>query len=160
MQGDGGSEVFKNTLFHNTLESERSTIEMKEIPAKAVEDMLKYLYSGEIPEDSSLSIDLLHIAEMHQLQPLKEACVKNMMERLDVSSSIPILILVDRYLPHSDNTREKVITFIECKVEEVVELEAWDQLVNTYPTLATDLMRFFIRGKGKHRCRVCILEEW
>jgi len=153
------SEVFKNTLAHNTLESQSNTIVMQETPAQAVEDMLMYLYSGDVPDKPErFSIDLLHLAEMHQLLPLKEACVKNLMEGLTVSSCISTLILVDRYMPHDGDFREKVIVFIVCKAEEVVELEEWNQLVRSHPVLVTELTRAFVRGVGKHRCQWCILD--
>ena len=153
------SEVFKNTLAHNTRESQSNTIVMQEIPAKAVEDMLKYLYSGDFPDIlERLSIDLLHLAEMHQLLPLKEACVKNLMKGLSVSSCISMLLLVDRYMPHDADLREKVKVFIVCKAEEVVELEEWNQLAETHPVMATELTRAFVRGVGKHRCQWCILD--
>ena len=38
-------EVFKNMLAPNTLESESSTIEVKEVPTEAVGNMLKYIYT-------------------------------------------------------------------------------------------------------------------
>ena len=57
--------VFKNMLGPNTLESESNTIEMREVPAEAVESMLKFIYSGEIPDGPEmLTLDLLNIAEM------------------------------------------------------------------------------------------------
>ena len=93
-------EVFKNTLAPNTIESESSTIQVKEVPSEAVESMLKYIYSGEIPDDRELlTLDLLNIAEMYLLDHLKEACVKSLVERLEVSTCISTFIMADRYLP-------------------------------------------------------------
>ena len=93
-------EVFKNTLAPNTIESESSTIKVKEVPSEAVESMLKYIYSGEIPDDRELlTLDLLNIAEMYLLDHLKEACVKSLVERLEVSTCISTFIMADRYLP-------------------------------------------------------------
>ena len=90
--------VFKNMLAPNTLECELNTIEVKEAPAKAVASMLKYIYKGEVCDDpEQLSVDLLNLAEMYLLDSLKEACLKSLMDRLDVSSCISTFIMADRY---------------------------------------------------------------
>jgi len=136
------SEVFKNTLAHNTVESNSNTIEIRETPPKAVEDMLKYIYSGDVPQDPmSLTTDLLHIASMHQLHPVVEACLKNLVEGLDVPSCISTLMLVDRYLPQDQNMREMVIMFMQCKAKEVVEEEDMIKLIKSNPVLAQELIR-------------------
>jgi len=153
------SEVFKNTLGPNTLESQTNTIVIKETPAQAVETMLKYIYSGNIPEDpEGLSSDLLHIANMHLLHPLVEACLKNIVDNLDVSSCISTFMLVDRYMPQDLNIREVVIKFLQCKATEVVEVEDWDKLGDSHPALAKELVRAIARAtKEKHKCQFCLV---
>ena len=71
------SDVFKNMLAHDTLESRTNTLVTKDLPANTVKDMLKYIYTGEIPEN--LSIHLLHVSDFYQLDSLKEACVENLL---------------------------------------------------------------------------------
>jgi len=154
------SEVFKNTLSNDTLERNTNKIVINEVAAKTVEDMLKYLYSGEIPKN--LTTELLHIADMHQLHPLIEACLKNLIESLDVPSCISTFILVDRYQPQNRNMREMVIEFIKCKTIEVVKEEDCDKLVDSHPALAKELVRAIGSkveelNKEKHRCKFCVV---
>ena len=60
--------------------------------------MFKYIYSGDVPEDpKSLTQDLLQIADMYLLIPIVEACLKHLVNSLDVSSCISTVMLVDRY---------------------------------------------------------------
>lgn len=153
------SEVFKNMLGHDTLESKMNKIVIKEIAAKPVEDMLKYLYSGEIPIDSDiLTPELLQLADMHQLNPLLEACLKNLIARLEASSCISTLILVDRYQPLNMSLRDKVMEFIKCQASEGVVENDCDKLVDTHPVLAKELMKVFARGsKEKHMCSFCMV---
>ena len=119
--------------------------------------MLKYVYSGDLHEDPEcLSSDLLHIANMHLLHPLVEACLKNIVDNLDVSSCISTFMLVDRYMPQDLNLREVVIMFMQCKAIEVVEVEDWDKLVASHPALAKELVRALARAtKEKHKCQFC-----
>jgi len=156
------SEVFKNTLAHNTVERATNTIVIKETPARAVEDMLKYIYSGDVPKDpNSLTTDLLHIADMHQLHPVVEACLKNLVESLEVSSCISTLVLLDRYLPQKRYMREMVIMFMQCKAMEVVEHEDWVKLKERSPGLAQELVRALARAiKEKHKCQFCVVSYY
>ena len=122
--------------------------------------MLKYLYRGEIPKN--LTTELLHIADMHQLHPLKEACFKNLIESLDVASCISTFILVDRYQPQNRNMREMVIKLLKCKVTEVVKEEDCDKLVDSHPALAKELMKAIgskieEQSKEKHKCKFCVV---
>ena len=121
--------------------------------------MLKYVYRRDLPEDPEcLSSDLLHIANMHLLHPLVEACLKNIVDNLDVSSCISTFMLVDRYMPQDLNLREVVIMFMQCKAIEVVELEDWDKLVASHPALAKELVRALARAtKDKHKCQFCLV---
>jgi len=153
------SVVFKNTFAHNTVESATNTIVIKESPAQAVEDMLKYIYSGDVPDDSkSLTFELLHIASMYQLSPIVEACLKNFVEMLDVASCISTFKLVDRYAPQDLNLREKVIMFMKCKAVEVVDEEVWDKLMEKSPDLVKEIVKALARAaKEKHKCEFCVV---
>jgi len=147
------SEVFKNTLAHITVESNTNTIVLKETTVKAVEDMLKFIYSGDVPDDPKiLTTDLLNLANMYQLKPLVDACLKKLVDSLEVSSCISTLMLVDSSL------REVIIMFIQCKAMEVVEEEDWDQLMDSFPDLAKELVKAIARAtKEKHKCQFCVL---
>jgi len=112
------SEVFKNMLGPDTLETKTDTIEMKEVGTEAVKNMLKHVYSGEIPEDTEiLSSDLLNIAHMYLLDSLKEACLESLVKRLEVSSCISTFILVDRYESNGGKLKEMVIMFMKCNIK-------------------------------------------
>ena len=153
-------EVFKNMLAPNTIESESSTIEVKEVPAVAVESMLKYIYTGEVPDDpEKLTLDLLNLADMYLLDHLKENCLKSLMERLDVVSCISTFIMVaDRYMQSVGNLKEMVMKFMKCKAEEVVELEDWDKFVDNHAALAKEVLRSMVKGvKEKHKCQFCVI---
>ena len=153
------SVVFKNTFAHNTVESVTNRIVIKESPAQAVEDMLKYIYSGDVPDDyQSLTIELLHIANMYQLSHIVEACLKNFVESLDVASCISTFMLVDRYAPQDLNLREKVIMFMKCKAVEVVDEEVWDKLMESSPDLVKEIVKAIAgAAKEKHRCEFCVV---
>ena len=83
-------------LAPDTIESDSNIIEMKEVTAEAVDTMLKYIYTGKVLGDSKkLTLDLLKVTDMYLLDHLKEACLKSLLEKLEVSSCIPTFITAD-----------------------------------------------------------------
>ena len=132
---------------------------IKEVPSCCVEVMLNNIYTGDIPKDlEKLSIGVLQLADMYQLDSLKAACVETLVESLDVESCIPTFIQVDRYLSKQHKAREIVTTFIICKSKAIVETTDWEKLAENYPSLSTELMRAVVRSiDEKHVCQFCIL---
>merc|ERR1712096_274602 len=95
------------------------------------------------------TIDLLNAAELYQL---------NLLDSLDVSSCISTFIMVDRFFPHGGEVREKVVMFLKCKAEEIVDLEDCGKLVDNYPDLTKELLKIIgKRSKEKHSCQFCVV---
>jgi len=153
------SEVFKNMLAPHTLESQTNTIRLEKVPAEAVNEMIKHIYTSEIPSDPEiLSVDLLQLADMYQLVSLKDACVENLLASLDVPSCISTFIIMDHYLPLDKKVRETLTMFMNCKAEEVIETAEWERLVLSHPSLVTELTRAMLKGrKEKHKCQFCVV---
>ena len=98
------------------------------------------------------------MADMYLLEDLKKACVKNLLDNLDILSCISTLVLVDRHLPPSSTVREGIIKFMTCKAAQVVEVEDYRKLVDNYPGLAMELMKAVGRRGEEHRCQYCLVE--
>eukprot|EP00092_Neocalanus_flemingeri_P094703 GFUD01120434.1.p1 GENE.GFUD01120434.1~~GFUD01120434.1.p1 ORF type:complete len:376 (-),score=78.86 GFUD01120434.1:66-1193(-) len=154
-------DVFKNMLSHETIETETSTITLTELPADAVAEVLKYIYTGEIPNDPELlSFDLLHVADYFQLAILRAACAESILASLDVPSCISTFIRMDRFLPQDVRVRERLIMFMKCKAVDVIQTDDWEKLVASYPSLVTELTRAMVmgrQGQEKHKCQFCVL---
>eukprot|EP00092_Neocalanus_flemingeri_P033552 GFUD01036475.1.p1 GENE.GFUD01036475.1~~GFUD01036475.1.p1 ORF type:complete len:360 (+),score=77.71 GFUD01036475.1:51-1130(+) len=150
------SEVFKNMFAHDTLENQRNIVNLED-GAKAVEEMLKHIYTGEIPNDSDiLSIELLALADRFFLDSLKTACGENLVASLEVSSCISTFVSLDQQLPKDDMSREKVLIFIKCKAEEVIETADWDKMASSHASLAKELTRAMLKKKDTHVCQYCV----
>ena len=54
-------------------------------------------------------------------------CVTSLMKGSTVVSCIISFLLIDRFMPTNGSVRERIVTFIEYKAEEVAELEDWNQ---------------------------------
>ena len=95
------SKVFKNMLVkdHAFQESSSNSLKLKDVSDEAVEEMLKHVYSGKIPDDQTvLADDPLELADMCQLDTLKDGCIGNMIDGLEVENCISVFITINRLL--------------------------------------------------------------
>eukprot|EP00092_Neocalanus_flemingeri_P022976 GFUD01024908.1.p1 GENE.GFUD01024908.1~~GFUD01024908.1.p1 ORF type:complete len:344 (-),score=73.94 GFUD01024908.1:88-1119(-) len=143
------STVFKNMLSGETLENLNGEVPIEDSSTEAVEEMLKYIYTGEISDKLDvLDLDLLYLAAKYLLDPLKFACGESIVSSLTISTCISSFITIDRYFPRDSLVRKQVDLFLRCNAEQVVESEDWDGLVTRFPTLCRDLVRAMVkRGK-------------
>eukprot|EP00092_Neocalanus_flemingeri_P022977 GFUD01024909.1.p1 GENE.GFUD01024909.1~~GFUD01024909.1.p1 ORF type:complete len:346 (-),score=67.23 GFUD01024909.1:88-1125(-) len=143
------STVFKNMLSGETLENLNGEVPIEDSSAEAVEEMLKYIYTGEISDKLDvLDLDLLYLAAKYLLDPLKFACGESIVSSLSISTCISSFITIDRYFPRDSLVRKQVDLFLRCNAEQVVESDDWDGLVTRFPTLCRDLVRAMVkRGK-------------
>eukprot|EP00092_Neocalanus_flemingeri_P014553 GFUD01015702.1.p1 GENE.GFUD01015702.1~~GFUD01015702.1.p1 ORF type:complete len:350 (-),score=76.69 GFUD01015702.1:121-1170(-) len=140
------SSVFKNMLSGETLENLNGEVIMNDSTVEPVEEMLKYIYTGEIPEKLDvLNLDLLYLTEKYQLIPLKFACGGSIVSSLTISTCISSFVTVERYFAPDSLIREKVDLFLKCNAKQVIESEAWDELVQKFPKLSRDLVRAMVK---------------
>ena len=73
-------------------------IKINDADAPAFKELLKYLYSGELPNDLSTSPEAyLMLAEKYDIHDLKSCCAQALKEKLARSNVVEILILAHTY---------------------------------------------------------------
>eukprot|EP00092_Neocalanus_flemingeri_P022973 GFUD01024905.1.p1 GENE.GFUD01024905.1~~GFUD01024905.1.p1 ORF type:complete len:298 (+),score=60.61 GFUD01024905.1:42-935(+) len=83
------STVFKKMLSGETFENLNRVVTIEDASAEAVKEMLKYIYTGEIPDKLDVvELDLLHLATKYLLDTLKLACGESIVSNLDNSNCI------------------------------------------------------------------------
>eukprot|EP00092_Neocalanus_flemingeri_P028605 GFUD01031062.1.p1 GENE.GFUD01031062.1~~GFUD01031062.1.p1 ORF type:complete len:358 (+),score=82.20 GFUD01031062.1:42-1076(+) len=142
------STVFRKMLSGETLENLTREVKITDASVEAVEDMLKYIYTGETTDDLDLlNPELLYLAEKYHLNSLKFACGGSIVSSLTVSNCISSFISVERYFPPDSWVRKRIDVFLRCNAEQVIESEGLDDLVKKVPELLRDLMRAMIKGR-------------
>lgn len=151
------SSTFSNMLLGDMRENDEKKVDMKDTTVEAVEEMLRYIYTGEISESvDKLNEDLLQLADMYDLNTLKTACGEVILSKLEVSNCISSYIMADRFFMAETRVRKMLDLFMTCKAEKVVECEDLDRLVAGFPGLVKDLMRVMVKGgKEAHGCWFC-----
>jgi len=151
------SDYFKGMLTGDNIETKTSSMDVREnISAETIEIVLDYIYTGDIPSENYLDIFLLRVADMYLLDGLKEACVKNLMSYLNISTCVSTLVMVDKYLAVNSPAREEVMKFMICYADEVVKLDEWKY----HPELTREFLKALGKTfKEKHCCQYCLLTD-
>ena len=111
---------------------------IKDSTVKAVDAMLRHIYTSEIPSfmGQEENLHLLQLADMYKLDRLKFACADNIMARLNISNCISSFITISRYSSAVPDSRFmlQVNKFMRCKKKQVIEQSDWEEeFVKEYP---------------------------
>ncbi|CAL1279458.1 unnamed protein product [Larinioides sclopetarius] len=134
------SAVFNATL-KSQLYANSKEINISDIKAETVKEMLHYIYSGDIGYiEIQTAQELYYAADKYELQGLKNKCSKILMHNLDTNNAIDVLLLGH---VHSDSELEYTsIKFIAKNAQEIQEKKEWVVFMKNYPELANRVFKF------------------
>ena len=75
------SPVFQSTFIHDMKESQTNVVNIKDIEPKILEEMLRYIHTGEAPNITEISPELIAAADFYQLDELKNSCQEQRFKR-------------------------------------------------------------------------------
>lgn len=135
------SPVFRAMFKHKeTRENQESRIKLVDADPTAVQHMLTYLYSGNLP-DGFLDPDapaLMSIAEKYGLDPLKVLCQDKLISRLTVSNVCGMLEMSD--LHSADLIMEACVPIVRAHIRQLVSSNEWLDLKASNPTLVNTVL--------------------
>ena len=136
----GQSEVFKNMLFGNSIEATSGKIEIIDISASAMENLLFYVYHEDI-DGAKITGDLLVAANKYDISNLVNFCVKFLGDYLSEENVVDVMTAA--FLTDQEELFElacKFIFKIRIDNQNVVETEAWKKLQEEKPILAFKML--------------------
>ena len=68
------SPVFQSMFIHDMKESQTNVVNIKDIEPRILEEMLRYIHTGEAPNIKNISSELLAAADFYELDQLKNSC--------------------------------------------------------------------------------------
>eukprot|EP01133_Synstelium_polycarpum_P017495 gene17495-20873_t len=80
------SNYFKMMLTGHFVEKDMKTITMHEVTPRSFKSLLHYFYCNDVPEDANDCIDLLMLADLHQITRAKELCAAVIRTSIDNKS--------------------------------------------------------------------------
>lgn len=122
------SSVFSAMFKTNGMqESVKNRIEITDISQNVLEEMLRYIYTGNVNNLHELADELFEAADKYDLDELKEMCLNFMSSNLSVDTAAKTLILAD--LHHADELKSKTMNYIVMNACKVMCTEGWKYVV-------------------------------
>jgi speckle-type POZ protein len=136
------SPVFEVMFTNGMRESETKEAVFEDLDPRAVREMVRYMYGGEVPEGSlskdEHTIALLTAANRFDVQSLMDCCTRALRERFSVEKIAEYLKIAD--MMSCDAFKKSCLEYIADHAVEVEETEAYNNLVEERPTLLRDVV--------------------
>jgi len=134
------SSVFDAMFSHDMREHVQNRVDIEDLDAKVVLEMIKYIYSGQVTELDFKAADLLTAAEKYDLEELKNMCVTNLCNSIRNDNVLDMLVLVETYdLPE---LRKSALEFAAVHKKEVVNQGNWRAKLENYPGIIADIYEY------------------
>jgi len=136
------SAVFRAMFEHNMEEKRSSRVEVEDVEADVMREMLRFIYTGGISglKDIPTVSHLLAAADKYSLPRLKVACEEVLSTGLTVENVCEVLVLA--HLHSADQLKDQVIEFInDRRVAEVMGTEGWRRMLAAHPALVNEAYR-------------------
>lgn len=133
------SPVFKAMFQHKMRESKEKKVDISDLSADTVQQMLQHIYTGEVSTLEQSAESLLEAADKYDLASLKSACEETLRSKLEVKNAARLLMLADKH--HADQLKADCMRFIAAHSKEVQESEGWDAMKEQQVSLSLKQLR-------------------
>ncbi|XP_057320817.1 uncharacterized protein LOC130664753 [Microplitis mediator] len=137
------SPVFSRMLQSEMRESKENIINIKDVDAEIILEMLHYFYKGETKasHDSEIALKILEVADMYQITKLKDICEGTLLSNMTVDNVLYILGAADDH--NAVDLRSSAMKFIVCNSKKVFAISKFKEFFyeNKKPDLMFELMR-------------------
>jgi len=134
------SQVFQAMFEHDMEEKKNSRVEVKDVEADVMAEMLRFIYMGRTTCLETMADSLLAAADKYALDRLKVMCEEALCNGLTVENVSEVLILAD--LHSAEQLKAQAIEFINTRhVTDVMETGSWKQMVASHPHLIAEAFK-------------------
>jgi len=135
------SNYFLSMFDSGMEESKTNLIEIKDADPKAFKELIKFLYSGLLPENiDAIAMDLLPIADRYEVQELTDMCVTAIRRNLSVENVIESLVLAETY--NCENLLNSCVPLFKKNLKDLRKSKKWKEM-KKYPDLLSKLLSSF-----------------
>ena len=136
----GRSSVFEAMFSPNFKEGMENKVEVEDVAADVIEDMLIFIYGGEVGDLQGRASELLVAAEKYHLEDLKKFCEESLCVNITVENVLDMMELAD--LHNAANLRSMALKFIGRNAKEVAAQKDWRE---RFPDVVVDIIDAIIR---------------
>lgn len=128
------SPVFLKMLRSNMKEKEDNEVNITDIDADVLKEMLRYIYTGTIENIEKISEELSMVAEKYQLDDLKDFLENYFFEKISVNNAVEILSLCMRY--NMTDLKDYVCRFVKANAKTILDNQEIEKINETEVLLA------------------------
>jgi len=136
------SPVFAAMFSHEMEEQQRNRVEITDVEADVLQEMLRFIYTGKSTQLTRMADDLLAAADKYALDRLKVMCEEALCSSLSTDNVADVLILAD--LHSADQLKAQAIDYINtcCRhATDVMESQGWQAMIRSHPHLIAEAFR-------------------
>lgn len=131
------SKVFAAMFEHQMQENQTNIVNITNINADVLKEMLQYIYTGKVSDLNKMAIDLYAASDQYDLKYLQNMCEVEMSKNITVENAVEILLTADLY--NSKCLKDIAIKYINTNAARVVKTEAWQNMAISHGHLLTEL---------------------
>ena len=150
-------ELFRSPVFRAMLQSEmqeniNGVINVKDVNAEALKEMIHYMYTGNVDWNKvkNLERELLVLADKYQVQGLVHNCSSKLASSLNKDNALEIGILGEMY--NSDVLIQKCAKFISSNTNKCL-VRDWMEKIQKSPRLMANLIKNMKDSKDTQNSR-------
>ncbi|XP_053593008.1 uncharacterized protein LOC103568510 [Microplitis demolitor] len=134
------SPVFKAMLLSGMKEAKEGEIEIKNLDADIISEMLEYFYKGETKAsfDTEVALKMMELAEIYQISKLKSICQNTLLNNMSIDNIFDIVDVADDH--NIEKLREQAIKFMVQYSDRIFALKRFEQLFYKKSELMFELM--------------------
>lgn len=141
------SPVFLAMFQINMLENMESEVVLEDTDAECVEKMLQFIYSNKVQNLEKNTEKLLELSDKYDLKGLKLLCSQEICKNIEVDTAIDVLIWADKC--NAMELKERALDFIRNQMRDVLESDAYNNLIHNHENLLKDLFSHVAGPKMK-----------
>lgn len=119
------SPVFAAMFEHDMTERNENKVNITDIGADAIQEVLRFIYTGKVKNLETLVDELLFAADKYSLFKLKLQCEKQLFKNMQLSTVFETLKIADRHDLHE--VKEKALNFVASNASVLVNTEGFDR---------------------------------
>ena len=136
----GRSQVFEAMFSLNFKEGMENKVEVVDVAADVIDEILRFIYRGDIRDLKDGAADILVAAEKYALVDLKKMCEESLCVHLTVENVLDMMDLSD--LHNAANLRATALKFIVENAKEVSAQKEWRERI---PGVMVDIIDAIIQ---------------
>lgn len=134
------SPVFTSLLINSWKETDNRAIEIKGFLFETVQEMLRYIYTGDVEDLDKTAHELLVIADKYDIKKLKNYCEEELCRQINLDNIWTLLEISDNC--QAENLKHDSMKFITENKKEVIERPEFLRISSEKPHLFVDIFKY------------------